>query len=221
MKLAIVVGHNIRQPGAVRRDTGEAEYHWNNRIAMMIEDVVGDGDFPGIQAKTFYRRYMGSYSREIRAVYAEVDDWGADMSLELHFNSVENPRANGCEMLSSGSKRSLELAGALQETIAALFGVGDRGVRVLRPNDNGYGALHAGKAPAVILEPFFGSNATDCAAFGPTKEHDYAMAILEVVEAVGQEWGLLDIQAASLPAQKLDTPSFWSAILQFLKGWKR
>lgn len=218
MKLAIVVGHNPRQPGAVRCDTGEAEYQWNSRIAMMIEDMVADGEFSGIKVKTFFRRPV---SNEIRAVYAEVDDWNPDMAIELHFNSVKNPKANGCEMLSSGSKRSLELADALQKAVVRAFAVRSRGVKIPGAKGRGYASLHSGKAPAVILEPYFGSNAKDCEAFGPDREHDYAREILEAVEAVGQEWGLLDIQAASLPAQKLDTPSLWSAILQFLKGWKR
>lgn len=222
MKVAIVVGHNPRQPGAVRCDTREAEYLWNSRIAMRIEETAAGGDYPGIEVKTFFRPYMGSYAREVRDVYPRVDAFGADVSLELHFNSHENPKANGCEMLSSGSARSMQLSEALQNAVLSRFEVRDRGVKVLGPKDDGYLALHAGRAPAVILEPYFGSNAKDCATFsGPHDEQGYAEAILDAVEAIGQEWGLLGIQAANAPAQKVDVSSFWSAVLQFLKGWKR
>ena len=155
MKLAIVVGHNARAQGAVRPDTRETEWAWNSRLAKLIEEEAHL--FPRIEVKTFFREHCGSYQREIEAVYDQVDAWGADASNELHFNSHTSRTATGTEVLSSGSAASLRYAGALQDRMGAALGLKDRGVKIRR-SGRGSESLIAGRAPAVLIEPFFGSS---------------------------------------------------------------
>ena len=180
MKLAIVVGHNARSQGAVRPDTGETEFAWNSRLAKMIEEEARL--FPRIRVKTFFREYCGSYRREIAAVYDQVDAWGADASNELHFNSHSSRTATGTEVLSSGSAPSLRYAGALQERMGAALGLKDRGVKVRR-SGRGSESLMSGRAPAVLIEPFFGSSPEGQAATDEEREQRaLARSILQATQ---------------------------------------
>lgn len=162
MKLAIVVGHNARAPGAVRRDTGETEFHWNSGLAEMIEAAAKDG-YPEIDVKTFFRTAGSGYRAEIRRVYAETDAWGADATCELHFNSHHNSSATGTETLSSGSSASLRFCEALQDEMLKALGLKDRGEKIVRTGRGSY-SLICGRAPAALIEPFFGSSPKGLAA---------------------------------------------------------
>ena len=176
-KIALVIGHNSKAQGAERRDNREPEYVFNGRVAAAVEALAQD--YPAISVKTFRRSAGGGYRKEIRRVYGEVDDWGADVAIELHFNASANPQANGCETLSSGSSGSLRLAKAINDDIVSALGIKDRGIKTIPASGRGGGSLHAGEAPAVLLEPFFGSNPSDLAkTLGPQKEKALAGAIL-------------------------------------------
>ena len=156
MKIAIVVGHNARAQGAVRVTDGRTEFDWNSDLAEMISEIEPT------MIKVFYRVAGGGYSAQIRRVYAEVDTWGADVSLELHFNAA-SPAAHGCETLTSGTSGSLLLAENVHREIISALPVRDRGLK-LRSQGQGRGwlSLWAGRAPAVLLEPYFGSNVNEC-----------------------------------------------------------
>ena len=182
MKLAIVVGHNAQQQGAVRPDTGETEFSWNSGLAEMIQQEARK--HLGVDVKVFKRTAGGGYRREIERVYAQVDKWGADYSCELHFNSHVDPSATGSEVLTSGSRASVKFAHALQEEFIDLLNLKDRGVKVRNKGRGGF-SLIAGKAPAVLIEPFFGSSrrgqqATD----QPHEKRALARAILRAAGSV-------------------------------------
>lgn len=55
-------------------------------------------------------------------------------------------------------------AQALQDAMLAALGRRDRGIKILGRTDRGGRSLHAGRAPAVLVEPFFGSSTGDCRA---------------------------------------------------------
>ncbi|NVK56645.1 MAG: N-acetylmuramoyl-L-alanine amidase [Alteromonadaceae bacterium] len=154
-KLAIVIGHNAAAQGAVRRIDGISEFAWNGALADLIEEVGGD------RVRIFRREKARSYSAEIDAVYAAVDQWGADASIELHFNSAASPLATGTKTLSSGSAGSRALALACHVGMIHALGLRDRGVEVRGRADRGGRSLFAGRAPAVLIEPYFGSNDGD------------------------------------------------------------
>lgn len=156
-RLAIVVGHNSEKQGAVRGDTGETEFVWNSDLAKMIEDEARD--YPGLEVKTFYRQPGLGYSREIRRVYEETDRWGANATVELHFNSSASPNATGTETLTSGTPASMALAVSVNQEMVAALGLKDRGVKTRSAGDRGGASLMSGRAPAVLIEPFFGSSA--------------------------------------------------------------
>jgi len=154
MKLAIVVGHNSVAQGAVRQDTGQSEYHWNSRLARLLEAYAPSY---GIELKTFFRTPSGSYTREINAVYDEVDIFDPWASLELHFNSASSEQATGTETLTSGTALSMLLAQSVNDEMVRELGLRDRGIKT-RSSGRGSASLISGKAPAILIEPFFGSS---------------------------------------------------------------
>jgi len=155
MKLAIVVGHNSASQGAVRKDTGETEFVWNGRLARRMERLAPDY---GLDVRVFHRTPGGGYRNEIARVYDEVDAWGADGSVELHFNGAASAAATGTETLTSGTALSMRLAESVQREVVIALGLRDRGIRTRARQDRGGGSLHAGRAPAILIEPFFGSS---------------------------------------------------------------
>ena len=169
MKLAVVIGHNSVSQGAVRGDTGETEYVWNGRLAEIMERLAPKFD---IDLRVFRRVPGGGYRSEIRRVYSEVDKWGADASIELHFNGSADPSATGIETLSSGTALSLRLAQAVQDEMVCLLGLRDRGVKTIRGDDRGGASLISGAAPAILVEPFFGSSPKGQAATDEAKEQE-------------------------------------------------
>lgn len=156
MKIAIVVGHNSRAQGAVRVTDGRTEFDWNGELAGLIQSHDPQN------IRVFRREPGGGYSAEIDRVYRAVDEWGADCSIELHFNASANRRANGCLMLSSGTSGSMRLARAVQRRCAGVMGGNSRGVQTRRRHERGGRSLWQGRAPAILTEPYFGSNAREC-----------------------------------------------------------
>lgn len=155
-RLALVVGHNSEKQGAVRGDTGETEFVWNSDLAKMIEQEARA--YPGLEVRTFHRRPGLGYTREIRQVYEETDRWGANATVELHFNAASSPDATGTETLTSGTPASMALAVLVNQEMVAALGLRDRGVRTRSAGDRGGASLMSGRAPAVLIEPFFGSS---------------------------------------------------------------
>lgn len=155
-KIAIVVGHNAKAQGATRVTDGRTEFDWNSELASLIQE------HDPMNVRVFTRKRGGGYSQEIDRVYAEVDSWGADVSIELHFNSSGFPSVHGGETLSSGTQKSLLLANTVREAAQAALGTKDRGVKVRGRHERGGRSLWQGRAPAIITEPYFGSNREDC-----------------------------------------------------------
>jgi N-acetylmuramoyl-L-alanine amidase len=176
MKIAIVVGHNPRARGAVRTTDGRTEFDWNSNLASLIHAIDRRS------TKIFYRSHEGGYSQEIARVYREVDRWGADCSLELHFNAA-GATANGCETLTSGTLGSRRLAGLLQRYTLDAVPVRDRGVKTLARGDRGSQSVWASRCPAVITEPYFGSNVRDC-----NIADDYLSALAEATYLAGADY---------------------------------
>lgn len=205
MKVAIIVGHNAKLSGHdALGSIIPSEYVFNGAIA---EAMVGiSKNIPTLEIKVFRRVYLGSYGAEIKKVYKEVDDFGADISIELHFNAY-SAKSNGTETLSSGSKKSLALAHFFQSSMLSELGLVDRGVKVRSRSELGGGALHAGRAPAILVEPFFGSNLKDTQAAERLGINGFAGMYLAAIVSYGLESGLInesdikgDTQEPSNPA---------------------
>ncbi|SEB69951.1 N-acetylmuramoyl-L-alanine amidase [Rhodobacter sp. 24-YEA-8] len=154
-KIALVIGHNVRSQGAVRVTDKRTGYDINGDLAVAIRDLDP-------ARYVIVRRTAGT--GEIGRAYAEVDRLGILVSVALHFNRTKAVSATGTETLTSGTTNSARLARGVQAGMVRALGLRDRGVKVIARNGRGGASLWTGKPPAFFIEPYFGSNAGDCAA---------------------------------------------------------
>lgn len=177
LKVAVVVGHNEENQGYFSTILGKTEYE-------LMTEVAEEMYHPLIDFKIFYRKPSSTYPKEIKEVYNRVDDWGADLSIELHFNAFDsksNRIGHGTETLSSGSVKSLILAECLQNSMIDVLKLKDRGVKVVTKRHRGGKSLHYGKAPAALIEPFFGDEKEDVEAFEKVGVSGLAESLVEAV----------------------------------------
>ncbi|MBU3887257.1 hypothetical protein FM996_06740 [Methylosinus sporium] len=169
-RVAIVVGHNRRSPGAfAEAPVNDHEFHFNSIVAQALKEEAWHYN---LEAKVFLREPNTSYSAEIKAVYDQVKAWEAGCSVELHFNSGP-PSATGVSVLCRRDiTRPRALAESCQSSTVEAIGLRDRGVTLVDRSDRGGGSLYAlDDVPSILVEPFFGSNRDDCvkiASLGPT-----------------------------------------------------
>ena len=150
-KVAIVVGHNRSAPGAwLKPPINESEFVFNNKVA----DALIKGDTGNITFKKFNRTPGGGYAAEIDRVYEQVNKWGPEFIVELHFNGGGGDYT--CMLAAEASPMSQECAKIMSEFFATTLGIRDAGVFKSGPKDRGGRSLYAGQANTVLTEPFFG-----------------------------------------------------------------
>lgn len=155
-RVAIVIGHNSRAPGAwADEPIGQSEYVYNNAVYDALADWHSR-EHPPYQIRRFLRRPLGSYWREIRTVYRDVEAWAPDLIMEWHFNGGGGDYA--VTLYANGSEDGKKCAVLVTETFAATLGIDDRGAWARDPSERGGASLHAASAPTVLTEPFFGDD---------------------------------------------------------------
>lgn len=93
-KLAIVVGHTKRSPGAEGvYPISTYEYFWNKELAKHIQAFA---NMNNIECGIFFRDGIG-----IEGTYKLVKDWQPNTCIELHFNAF-NSKVKGTETLYMG-----------------------------------------------------------------------------------------------------------------------
>ena len=173
MNLGICVGHSRRGSGANDgKGTGdmgavslwgESEWDYNSKVAVALKAELDRRDI----ASFILDDYQASgYSTGIRRAARMLRDNGATHTVELHFNAA-TPSANGAEWLHwHNSRGGKALAQALHKSFKEEFPeITDRGLKPRHPGQRGTAFLRTTHCPAVIVEPFFGSNTRDCQIF--------------------------------------------------------
>ncbi len=156
-KLAILVGHTESQQGA--RAVGPIkmnEYAWNRDLAGKMIGVATQ--IPGFEAREFLRDQGG-----IHGAFQQIHEWGADASMELHFNSSSSSTSTGSETLYQ-TDVSKGLALSVQAATVKVLQLRDRGVKTPFAASGGRGEQNLkqmGVRPSILTEPFFGSNPED------------------------------------------------------------
>jgi N-acetylmuramoyl-L-alanine amidase len=156
-KLAVIVGHSAKSPGAYSAGLGAYEYGFNSDVAGWI---ARHGTMIGLDVQVFKRDVGG-----IDGAYEQAKQWGADAAIELHFNAATDKSASGTETIYV-TERSKDLATAVQAAMVGVFGLPDRGVKQPWQNRGAY-SLTRLDVPSVLVEPFFGSNPQDAAVVAP------------------------------------------------------
>ena len=167
MKIALLPGHARKSEGATvcagyYESFGEFALasHYLPQVRECLECL-------GHDAVITCRENAGGTTPSYSAKAANAT--GANLALEWHFNSVDDPKTAGCEVLYWGrSEKSQLFAEKLSARMARILGVPNRGAKpVTDKEDRGYSAFHKSRMPFFMLEPCFaGSNDAEARAFG-------------------------------------------------------
>lgn len=157
-KLAIIVGHEKKKDGATAlAPLSTSEWPFNKQVAEFMYQYARELQ---LDCQIFFRDGIG-----IEGAAKKVNDWKADVCIELHFNSA-SPSAYGTETLHDAEPATnAEFAAIVQRHMCEVLkrtGKGNRGVKFLKSGDRGHYNLHLVKCTSCLVEPFFGSNKEDC-----------------------------------------------------------
>jgi len=189
-KIAIVVGHTGRSKGALNYRK-ESEYDFNKRIAKLIKEYLDN-----FSSKTTGIILRDGIGRSGAA--KKCKEWGADLTLELHFNSFRKI-AYGCEVLcyadSKHFNETVIMADELTDDLAKEFKLGERhtlrtddgelrdGVKVTKSKDRGGYNLRSmndlGIKYSMLIEPCFANYKTPESEAIFENERKYAETIAE------------------------------------------
>ena len=166
MKIGLCVGHSrLGDQGAYT--TGDnilSEWDFNRDLVRHIGHLLSNEHGWAIgEDYAIYDHYPAqSYTGAISYIARKMRDDEVTAAIELHFNSA-TPSAKGHEWLywptSVGGKR---LATALRDEMEKSYpDMKSRGLKERGPRQRGSAFLRKTHCPAVIAEPFFGSNAEE------------------------------------------------------------
>jgi len=158
--IALCVGHSRRNDRGAVSAGNVTEWVFNRDVANLTRDDLAAA---GVEALVYSVYPRSSYGAAIRWLATELRKDGVDAAVELHFNSA-HPSAHGYEYLhwatSTGGKA---LASALHSAHKAAM-------PQQKDRDRGSYFLRKTHCPAVIAEPFFGSNPQEWATWGDAQE---------------------------------------------------
>jgi N-acetylmuramoyl-L-alanine amidase len=155
---------------------GVSEWHYNSDIAKRVFRKLLDLGHEACVIQVYPRP---TYGAAMDWLAEELRKRGAECAVELHFNSSDDPRSHGHEWLHWHSSLSgRRLAQAVQQQMTAHFPeLRSRGLVAIRSEkERGGGFLRKTHCPALIAEPFFGSNALEWELFNA--ERDFYAEVL-------------------------------------------
>jgi len=158
-KIAFVIGHHRFSKGAYSEYYGLREYDFYKQFEDTLK-MYGD---------VFYHNPLKGYNSRQKAMAKRTKDY--DIVFELHFNAA-NGNAEGCEALYwyNNLKTKAICEKFCEEYTKEFPRTPNRGAKALSSkSQRGYGFVYHQKAPAIILEPFFGDNEGDSIAFSIRK----------------------------------------------------
>lgn len=183
--IALCIGHSRRIKG--RYDGGayspfldKNERDFNLEVAAT---VVRNLDRMGEDSRIISDYEGAGYSSAMRDVAKQVREIHASLAVELHFNAA-SPSANGHEWLywhtSPNGKR---LAQVFHDSFSDDFpSIKSRGIKPLSAGSRGSEFVRLTHCPAILTEPFFGTNTKDCSQITATRvAESYTKAILKFI----------------------------------------
>lgn len=169
-KVALVVGHTTPPKGDKGAYSDALKVSENEYWLDVAKRIEKNNDVK-VDIYNVHTHTIQEYYKRQAALANVINNSGVvyDLVLELHFNAA-SPLANGTECLYwFGSKKGKQIAVQLSGHIANVYNTtirGDNGSRALvNKSDRGYYFTYLLKYPAVILEPFFGSNKEEALKF--------------------------------------------------------
>lgn len=158
MKIGIFVGHSRKGDQGSVSVGGVSEFVFNTNIAAAVRAILIRAGIPA-EVENYYAG--NTYAEAMRWVAALAKRKGFTHAVELHFNS-DNAAAKGHEFLHhrssmKGRKLAQDLAASFQSAFPRSI-PRDGGVKPIPKGGRGDLFVALTHCPAVICEPFFGSN---------------------------------------------------------------
>lgn len=160
--VAICIGHsrkiNGRTEGGAVSVGRVSEHTFNFDLGLRVHQRLA---MMGITACVVDSYEGGSYGAAQIWLARYLKERGATLAVELHFNAADSPSATGHEWLywhSSGNGK--RLAETMMRGFSGLP-LKSRGVKSITTADRGADFVSKTHCPAIIAEPFFGSNPSD------------------------------------------------------------
>jgi hypothetical protein len=160
-KVAIVVGHNSRSPGAGPLNVGENEFPYNSDVAARTVTKIAELGGGKITAQVFFRTSGGGYTAEMQRVYGEVTTFldgvpsAKKIALELHYNAVDSPSASYTLTIYKGDK---SFATQVTAAMSGIYGDTTQKVWSYTQNERGKKTFTYGPTNTYLMEPFFASH---------------------------------------------------------------
>ena len=163
--MGLCLGHaRANDKGAVALN-GVSEEEYNTEILTRVAEGLAAR---GVELVTFFNYQGLSYGSAMRWIAQRLREEKVTLAIEFHFNAA-NPSVRGFEYLHwHKSTRGVKAAVRLQEMHRAAFPWQyDRGVEPLGDQAHERGVLFTSltHCPAVLAEPFFGTNQKDMEYF--------------------------------------------------------
>lgn len=158
--IALCVGHSRPNDGGAVSTAGISEHAWNTNVALSVSQILTSRNI----SNKVVSSYIGaSYGSAMQWLGGYLSSLKAGLAVELHFNCSDNSAASGHEWLHwFDSFQGRTMAKFLKLRMEAAFpALPSRGLKGLHMRDNGAGFVRSTPCPAVICEPFFGSNERD------------------------------------------------------------
>jgi N-acetylmuramoyl-L-alanine amidase len=187
--IGICVGHSRKGDSGASSLTGASEWTYNQKVAEILRLELEKNNINSV----VFTKYDGTgYAGAMTWLCAQLGLLKVDFAVELHFNSADTGAARGFEFLYwRTSKKGQAIASVFQQTFKKKFPENlSRGTKGLSKEDRGGLFVRLPSMPAVILEPFFGSNTREWEIFGSEYGQKllgetYAEAIVESVRSLG------------------------------------
>ena len=155
-KIAFVVGHHEKYKGAFSKYLKYSEWDFYNEVIKSLGEV----------SFFYHDKNIRSYTERIKNTASKINKYPFDLVIELHFNSVNDESVSGCETLFyHSSTKGRKYAQLFSDTISEINWDKKRnnGLKPLyNSNDRGFASVYYTTAPTILIEPFFGSNKSDC-----------------------------------------------------------
>lgn len=150
MKVALVVGHTKKSPGACNKLYGICEFKFNNWLVTEVAAKIFDRCEVVIVYRDTYKDLPG-----------KINKLNPDFVICFH-NNAFNTKVSGSETLYyHKSKKGKKMASIFQKEITSILQLKDRGIKGKSSEERGGYILKYTNAPCIILEPFFIDNDTD------------------------------------------------------------
>jgi len=169
--VAIVLGHTDglgleKDKGAYSKFFKKTEWYFYNKN---IDKYKGIADI------FTHDSDVTSYTQRQRLMAEKTKNY--ELVFELHFNSY-NTTVNGCEAKHYITNKKTKNSATLYcKLVSEKMGIKNRGAKPMKSTDRGTEFITFTKGGAIILEPFYGDNDSDCEKF----DHDTHVEIIKEV----------------------------------------